>query len=56
MAHLQDTPSSNQYVPGGTITYTITYWNSGAGTATNVSVTDRMPNYFGLCHRDNEDG
>lgn len=37
---------SNQFVPGGTITYTITYWNSGAGTATNVSIQDRIPNYF----------
>ncbi|MEW6103195.1 MAG: hypothetical protein AB1630_05180 [bacterium] len=36
---------SNQFVPGGTITYTITYWNEGAGTATNVSVSDRIPNY-----------
>ncbi|MEW6680115.1 MAG: hypothetical protein AB1297_03695 [bacterium] len=36
---------TNQFVPGGTITYTITYWNEGAGTATNVSVQDRIPNY-----------
>ncbi|MEW6006706.1 MAG: hypothetical protein AB1595_00905 [bacterium] len=44
-----ETPSgyagSNQFVPGGTITYIITYWNSGVGTASNVSVSDRIPNY-----------
>lgn len=36
---------ANQYVPGGTITYTITYWNEGAGTATNVLVSDRIPTH-----------
>ncbi|MEW6608060.1 MAG: hypothetical protein AB1414_11530 [bacterium] len=34
---------SNSYVPGGTITYMITYRNEGAATATDVTITDIIP-------------
>ncbi|MEW6608061.1 MAG: DUF11 domain-containing protein [bacterium] len=34
---------SNSYVPGGTITYMITYRNDGAATATDVTITDIIP-------------
>jgi uncharacterized repeat protein (TIGR01451 family) len=36
---------SNQYVPGGTITYTLFYKNEGSATATQVSVYDRIPEH-----------
>ncbi|MEW6618674.1 MAG: DUF11 domain-containing protein [bacterium] len=34
---------SNSYIPGGTITYMITYRNEGAATATDVTITDIIP-------------
>ncbi len=37
------TPSVGSAVPGGAITYTITAYNDGTSTATNVLVSDPMP-------------
>jgi uncharacterized repeat protein (TIGR01451 family) len=36
---------TNQYVPGGNLTFCITYKNIGDGTATNSSLEDKMPEY-----------
>ncbi len=41
--HIIKTADSNQVLPGGTVCYSITYWNPGEANLTGVEVADRYP-------------
>lgn len=42
---VEKTDSGVTAVPGGNIVYAITYWNDGNGEATNVVLTESIPDY-----------
>jgi uncharacterized repeat protein (TIGR01451 family) len=41
--HIIKTADSNQVLPGGTVCYSITYWNPGEVNLTGVEVADKYP-------------
>ncbi|HPS90637.1 MAG TPA: SdrD B-like domain-containing protein, partial [Methanothrix sp.] len=41
--HIIKTADSNQVLPGGTVCYSITYWNPGEANLTGVEVADKYP-------------